>query len=125
MAKDRDRRYIGTSHLFNVSTNHEFVNGLDIRDDGDDVSVAINSAIEPERRRVFNRQGRAAAGIRDLIREMEQESLRARRQAGEFAIPKKRREPPTEQPAVCPACGGRRGNEDEDGNWVECEACGG
>lgn len=122
MVKRRGGRYIGTAHLFNIDTNHEFTNILDFQDDGDDVDIGISAAIDPQHKRTLNRRDAAADGIRNLVNEMEQEFLQARRRTG-MAAPKRRRENTT--PAVCPACGGRGGNEDKDGNWVECKRCAG
>lgn len=125
VATRRDRRYVGTSHLFNMASNHEFVSGLDVRLRGDTVEAAISSAIEPNRKAVLSVEGLSGRGIRDLLSLMEREAYRARRQAGEFAIPKPKPKRSKPEPAICPGCGGRGGNEDEDGNWVTCEACGG
>lgn len=117
------RRYIGTSHLFNIRADREFVNGLDIRISEHGVETAISTPIEPGRRRVVKVGPKEGRVIRELLVAMEQEVLRARRQAGEFAIPKPKGKRRTEPALVCDVCSGLGGNEDEDGNWVSCPDC--
>lgn len=119
------RRYIGTSHLFNVGRNHEFRNGLDIRLDDDQSSVEINSAIEPERRISVVTSPEEARFVRKWITTMEREDMRAKRQAGQFAFFKKKKRRKPHLAPVCQLCGGYGGNEDDDGNWVECRTCSG
>lgn len=117
------RRYIGTSHLFNIRADREFVNGLDIRISEHGVETAISTPFEPGRRRVVKVGPKEGKVIRELLVAMEQEVLRARRQAGEFAIPKPKGKRRTALASACDVCGGRGGNEDADGNWIECQRC--
>lgn len=119
----KKRRYLGTSHLFNVQSNNDFKNGLDIQLDEESVSVEISSLIEPDRRVQLAGTAGEAKAYRRLLLTLERESMRARRQAGEFSFskPRKRRKP-TPRP-VCEMCGGLKGNEDEEGNWLPCPAC--
>lgn len=119
----KQRRYLGTSHLFNVDSNHEFRNGFDIKVDSESVSVEMNSPVEPERKVQLIGCQEDARAYRRVLLKMERESLRARRQAGEFAFFKPKSTPkPTSRP-LCDQCGGLGGNQDEEGNWIECEAC--
>lgn len=119
----KKRRYLGTSHLFNVQSNSDFKNGLDIRIDEESVSVEISSLIEPDRRVQLAGTADEAKAYRRLLVAMERESLRARRQAGEFAFFKNRTRRKPAKPAVCELCGGYGGNTDEDGNWHDCPRC--
>jgi hypothetical protein len=119
----KKRRYLGTSHLFNVGSNQDFRNGLDIQFDDDSVSVEINSLIEPDRKVQVVGSAADARVYRQLLLKMERESLRARRQAGEFSFFKPKRRKARLPVPVCDSCGGRGGNEDDDGNWVECKTC--
>lgn len=117
------RRYVGTSHMFNVGRNHEFHNGFDIRINGDHVEAAISSGLEPHRKMIVSAHGPHGISVRDLLAMMEREDLRSRKLAGEFAFPKKRRKRNLAVEAKCIECGGYGGNEDGDGNWKECQLC--
>lgn len=119
----KQRRYLGTSHLFNVDSNHEFRNGFEIKVDAESVSVEMNSPIEPERKVQLIGCQEDARAYRRLLLKMERESLRARRQAGEFAFFKPKKSKELKANTVCSQCGGRGGNEDADGNWVSCPSC--
>jgi hypothetical protein len=118
-----ERRYLGTSRIFNVGQNHEFGNGFDIRVSDDVVEASISSDLEPERRVVISAQGADSRIVRKILATMEREGMRRRRMSGEFAVPKSRSRRKQPQPAVCPHCGGHGGNTDEDGNWKECPVC--
>jgi hypothetical protein len=117
------RRYLGTSHLFNVKHNNDFKNGLDIHVDDDGVQAAISSLLEPNRKVVVSASGKDSRIIRELLLTLEREGMRSRKMAGEFAVPKKKRSRQLQQPAVCSECGGYGGNSDEEGNWKDCRLC--
>jgi hypothetical protein len=117
------RRYLGTSHLFNVKHNKDFKNGLDIQVDDEGVKAAISSLLEPNRKVVVSATGKDSRIIRELLLTMEREGMRTRKMAGEFAVPKKKRKRQTAPAPVCSECGGYGGNSDEDGNWKDCRLC--
>ena len=119
----KKRRYLGTSHLFNVQSKNDFKNGLDIQVDEESVSVEINSLVEPGRKVQVVGSAHDARAVRRIVLAMERESLRARRQAGEFAFFKKRSRRKTAPSAVCELCGGYGGNTDDEGNWLPCPSC--
>lgn len=115
------RRYFGTTRFFNVRTRYEFTSGLDFHFNGDELEGSISSAIDPNRKvSVFATRTEARA-FRRLIRKMEREDYRARRMAGEFAIPKPT--PKKSEAAPCSMCSGVRGNYDDEGNWLACPRC--
>lgn len=117
------KRYLGTSHMFNVSQNNDFRNGFDIRVDGEGVEASISSLLEPGRKVMVSAQGKDSRIIRELLQTMEREGLRSRKLAGEFAIPKTKRRRRQSSPSVCSECGGYGGNADTEGNWQDCPQC--
>lgn len=116
-------RYVGTSRMFSINSNSEFSNSLDIDLSDENVDIKVRSLIEPERAVSVSGDRATARALRNLLLTMERETLRARRQAGEFAIPKPkaRRKPRAIQ--VCMTCNGYGGNADDENNWKECPDC--